>query len=584
MNDFNNLAELVLFQGKSFDNSLALNYKKDNKSISFSNQDLLNNSKYISNSLKELGFKKGSKLANYSYQNPIWLMVDFGAILAGGVTVPFFHNISSKNFFYQLSHSDAKFLFTDNEDILSNKDLLKSELKIIFSGKLKQKYPALDIVNLDELITDGAKLSSKYNYQELAKKIDPQNTVTIIYTSGSTGTPKGVELSHANLVSQIKSTNSTFNLKSDNVALSYLPLSHIFERMVMMYYISAGISVYFVDDIKNLGARLKEVRPTIMTTVPRMLEKVYGKINEAGNTGNFVKKILVKSAIKRAVAKNITHKTSIIDSIFKKLVYKKFQTALGGKINLIICGGSALSREMESFYNNIGIKVYCGYGLTESSPVISANSLINHKPYTSGKIYPNIQAKTTKNKELLVRGPNVMKGYYKDPQKTSQTIDKNGWLQTGDLALIDSDNYLTIIGRKKELFKSSNGKYIAPIPIEQKLVQNLNFLIGAIIIADNRKFTSALLFPDFTTFETLKHKLKFIGSDQELIKSKKLHKYLDYKITKINSGLNHWEQIQKYNLVNQEISIESGDITPSMKLKRSALEEKFRTIIENFYA
>ena len=584
MNDFNNLAELVLFQGDNFKNPHSLNYKIEKKSISYSSQDLLNNSKYIASALKDLGFKKDSKLANYSYQNPIWLMVDFGAILAGGITVPFFHNISKENFFYQLSHSGADFLFTDNEDILVNKELKKYKTKIIFNGKLKQKHPGLNITNLEDLITSGKKLSKQYNYKELAKKIDPQNTATIIYTSGSTGVPKGVELTHSNLISQIKSSTEFFQLNPKDIALSYLPLSHIFERMVMMYYISTGLSVHFVDDINNLGTRLKEVRPTVMTTVPRMLEKVYGKINDASSESGLLKKILVKSAIKRATQKDIEAKKTLIDKIFNKLVYKKFAAALGGKIESIICGGSALSREMESFYNNIGVSVYCGYGLTESSPVICANSKKYHKRYTAGKLYPNIQAKITNDQELLVKGPNVMKGYYKDPKRTSDTIDKDGWLKTGDLAIIDSDDFITIRGRKKELFKSSNGKYIAPIPIEQKLVQNLNFLIGAIIIADNRKFTSALLFPDFTAFEPLKKKLKFTGHDQELLESKKLQEYLNHKITQINLGLNHWEQIQKFKLITKQISIESGEITPSMKLKRSALEEKFSKEIDELYS
>jgi long-chain acyl-CoA synthetase len=352
--------------------------------------------------------------------------------------------------------------------------------------------------------------------------------------------------------------------------------------MVMMFYITRGISIHFADDVKNVAKLLKEIQPTLMTVVPRVLEKVFIGIEDGINSGNLFKKIIGKIALKRALSKNVKTFPNIFDAIFDTLVYKKFRAALGGNIRMIICGGASLSEDIERFYQNVGIKIYCGYGMTESSPVLTANCQRNHKFGTVGKAFPSVELKIARDGELLARGPNVMRGYHGKPDKTAEVIVK-GWLHTGDLAKIDAAGYIKIIGRKKEIFKTANGKYVSPVPLEHQLMHRLGFLAGAVVIAEGRRFVSVLLFPDFDLLKKTKAKFGFDGNDEAFLKSKNLHNFVQKNIDEMNKNLDRWQQIQKFFISSDQISIESGDITPSMKLKRNVLEEKYKEVVEEFY-
>ncbi len=575
--NFSTLSELIAFQASKFNNPRFLNFKEKNLWRSFSNQEFLENAFYFACGLREIGFQKNQTLAIFSYQNPIWLIVDYGTILAGGVTVPIFHNISQENLLYQLEDAKVQYIFSDQ-----NVDLPKDLSLRIISYNFAKK----NVMSFEELILLGknAAAQKKYDLNSLLKIAQPQDLATIIYTSGSTGKPKGVELTHGNLVSQIKDTFEFFPLdqNSDKV-LSFLPLAHVFERMVMSFYITQGVSIYFADDLRNLGPVLQEISPTLMTVVPRVLEKVFAKIKEGVEDANFVKKYLGRNAIKSALTNDPMARKTLEDKIFDRLIYKKFRGALGGKMRMVICGGAALSKDLEYFYNNIGVGLYCGYGLTEASPVLAANCPKAVKIGSIGKKFPSVELALDSDGELLARGPNIMRGYHNAPQKTAEVI-VDGWLKTGDLAQIDKNGFVTITGRKKELFKTANGKYVRPIPLEQKLVQELSFLLGAIIIAEGKKFTSALLFPDFEMLQKTKKRFNFSGSDEEFIKTKILYDAANTAIATINSNIDHAEQIQKFAIITQPISIESGDITPSMKLKRNVLEEKFKDVIGGFYA
>ena len=579
MKNFSTLSELISFQTSNFNNPRAFNFKENGQLKSFSNQEFFEKTFYFACGLKEIGLEKNQTLANFSYQNPIWLIADLGAILAGAVTVPIFHNIAQENLFYEISDAEVKFVFTDNREFISLVKSKNLDLKIITYG-----FKAENTISFEDLILLGKKAveEKKYDFESLQKKSSAQDLATIIYTSGSTGTPKGVELTHQNLVSQIKDTAKFFPLSSGDIILSFLPLAHIFERMVMMFYISQGVSVYFADDIKNVGNSLREFQPTLMTTVPRVLEKVFTKIKEGVDSGNFVKKTLGQRALQRAFYKDPHSSKDFSDYIYDSLVYKKFRSALGGRMRMMICGGAALSVDLERFYKNIGINLFCGYGLTESSPVLTANCPKANKLGTVGKVFPSVELKISADKELLARGPNIMRGYHSKPQKTIEVFE-NDWLKTGDLAEIDQEGFVKIIGRKKELFKNANGKYVSPVPIEQKIMQEIGALVGAIIIAEGRKFTAALLFFDFDLLKKFKTKFNFLGSDIEFLKSEILQKFVQQKINQINQNLNHWEQVQKFYIAIEPISIESGEITPSMKLKRNVLEEKYKKVVEEFY-
>ena len=578
MKNFNNLGVLILFQNNNFNNKNFLNFKQDQQWQSFSNQDFFAKIAIFASALENLGLKKGQSLVNYSYQNPIWLMVDLAAILAGAITVPIFNNISEDNLFYELSDCDAKFFFTDNEKICI---------------KIKEKFPQIIIIgygfkselaiDFNDLISNkNTKIDNKIYIENLVSKIKNEDIATIVYTSGSTDRPKGVEISHQALISQINDSETFFHLDKSSIVLSYLPLAHIFERMVMLYYISKGLSIYFVDDIKNLGKFLQEIQPNLMTSVPRALEKVFAKINNGIEDANFCKKIIGKKALKRALEKDPLASKNFIDKIYDKIIYQKFRQALGGKMEMIICGGSALSQELERFYWNIGVKIYCGYGLTECSPVLATNAPNQHKFTSVGKAFPSVRLKISDDGELLACGINVMKNYHNNPQKTAETFDGE-WLKTGDLAQIDDEGFVKIIGRKKEIFKTSNGKFVHPVLLEQKLVQELSFLAGAIVVAEGKNFVSALLFIDFDLLKNIKNKLKFEGENQQFLMSPILQNFVSQKIENINKKLDSWEQIKKFKIIAEPISVETGEITPSMKLKRNILEKKFALEIADLY-
>ena len=582
MKNFSTLSELISFQASNFNNPRALNFKEKNQIKSFSNQEFLEKIFHFACGLKEIGLQKNQTCAIISYQNPIWMIVDLAIILAGGISVPIFNNIAEENLFFEISDAEIQYIFTDNFQFAEKKLSLKKIITYGFESSAKE-----NLISFESLISLGKKAveEKKYNLDELIKAAKPEDLATIIYTSGSTGRPKGVEITHGNLVSQIHDAREFFPLdQNHDVALSFLPLAHIFERMVTLLYVAQGVSIHFIDDVKNLGNFLKEINPTLMTTVPRVLEKVFSRIKENVENSCGLKKLLAEKAVKRALTKDPSHKKNLRDKIFDQFIYQKFRQALGRNMEMIICGGAALSADMERFYSNIGINLFCGYGLTETSPVLAVNCKKNYKFGTVGKAFPSVSLKIAEDKELLAQGANIMRGYHNQNAAKTAEVIVDGWFKTGDLAEIDEEGFVKIIGRKKELFKNANGKYISPVPIEQSLVQDLGFLIGAIIIAENRKFTAVILFPEFENLEKFKKKFSAEKiSDAEFLSGEKLQKFTAEKIEKINQKLDHWQQIKKFHIATKPISIESSEITPSMKLKRNILEEKYKNVIDDFY-
>ncbi len=584
MNNFLNLGELISYQQQNFKNCKALNFKKNNQLLSFSNQQFAEQIHYFACGLTKLGLKKNNTLAIYCYQNPIWLIADFATIIAGGISVSIFHNIAEENLIYQIKDASVDFIFTDNPDIINIINRHNLKLQII---SYDFEHPdALEFTRLIEIGKESAK-DNDNRLENLIAKINSQDIATIIYTSGSTGKPKGVKLTHLNLISQIKDCQQYFPFRGNEIALSFLPLAHIFERMVMCYYISSGISVYFVNDIKNIAIFLKEFKPNLMTCVPRVLEKVYAKIVQGVDNASLIKKFLGKKALKLALNKiplscDNSLLNKIIYKIFDLIIYKKFRQALGGNMEMIICGSASLASDLERFYWNIGVKVYCGYGLTESSPVISANCPKYFKLATVGKPFPSVKVKIADDKELLASGSNIMHSYHNLREETALTIVDN-YLKTGDLAEIDNEGFIKIIGRKKELFKTSYGKYVYPVLIEQKLIQELGFLLGAVVIAQNRQFVSALLFPDFEIIDKFKEKFNFKEDNHNFLQSQILLDFIESKIELINSKLDNWQQIKKFTVILKPISIASQEITPSMKIRRNIIEEKFVEEINKLY-
>lgn len=585
--NFTNLVEMVEYIGSRYSNPKAFNFLKNGKWHSFSSQEFRLNVELLALAFDKIGLKAGKNFAIMANSSPIWLMFNFASMSVGAISVPVFANISDENLAFEINDADVEFAFCDNQQNLDKFLALPKKFKKIITFGFKPKLALKNIIKFEDLIKIGEEIKDQKPqfYHKIIKKIDKDDIATIIYTSGSTGIPKGVEITHNNLVTQINGAGEFFPLKSDeDVALSSLPLAHIFEGMVVAYYVSCGISIYFADDVKNLGNLLKEVKPTLMTVVPRMLEKTYAKMLERVENSSPIKKLIGKLAFKIALNNDANKSKPILYWLFDSLVYKKLKLAMGGNLRMIICGGAPLSKDLDQFFNNIGIDLFVGYGLTESSPVISANCPKYHKIGTIGKNFPLAQVKI-RNGELLTKGPYVMKGYHKDEAKTKEVIDRNGWLKTGDLAKIDDEGFIEILGRKKELFKTSGGKYVSPVPIEQKLVRNFNLLTAALVIAEGRKFVSCLLFADFENLAI--HKKNFgmeYYSDQDFLCSQIIQQKLEDVVKDVNYSLNDWEKIKKFTLIKEEISIARGDLTPSMKLKRNVLENRYKQIIEDFYS
>ena len=611
MSRYDTLPHLMMGMMTSFNNPKAFNYLAEGEWQSISTIEFVDQVRKVSLGLRELGLKKGEGVGIISDSSPFWIIMDLSIMIAGGITIPMFANVSTENMLFQIKDSNLKYLFIATEDqwhkLGDNRKNFKNIITLNIQHQpevgLKKAFPSTTlgdrgraftsrmfstrkIITYQDLLQIGERASLKDPnlYAQLRDAREESEIATIIYTSGSTGLPKGVELTHKNLCSQIDACGQCFPLdNARDKIVSCLPLAHIFERMVTYFFISTGTSIYYVDDIKNVGNILREVRPTTLTLVPRLLEKVHAKMQDNAKQAKGIKKALATLAIKRAMTKDPFKAPTVIDKLLAQLVYKKFLAALGGNFKLMVSGGAALRDDVYRFFLNIGVNLYQGYGLTESSPVIATNYPGHNKVGTVGKPFPGVQVKIAKDGEILAKGPNTMRGYHNKPQLTQDTLSQ-GWLHTGDLGALDPEGYLSILGRKKEMFKTSNGKYVVPIPLEQKLIQ-LDLIDMALVIAEGRPFVSCLLFPDFENLEQLKarRQLQRLGTE-EFFESEAIQREIADWAQAINKRHDHWEHIQKFTVIYTPLSIEAGDLTPKMNIRRKVVEEKYSQEIDLMYS
>ena len=559
----------------SLENEYFLNYLSNGKYQNISTIDFKNKVICLSLALKDLGIQKGDTVGIFANSSPFWLIFDFAIHEVGAISVPIFANISSINLNFEIKDANIKYMFIDSQERLKDIENENKDLTFI-THNFCIKEP--NFYNFDEILVIGKQICDSTGFTP--HKAQDDEIFSIIYTSGNTGTPKGVMLTHKNIVSQLHDINSLINLQQEEIALSLLPLAHIFERTVMSYYLSRGISIYFVDDIQNVANLLKVVRPTIMTAVPRLLEKIFNKIKNQISQKPLISRLIAGFAFKYALKEDID-KNSIVYKILDKIVYSKLREIFGSRITKLISGGAPLSKEIALFFVNIGVPIYQGYGLTEFSPVISTNYPNSNKVGSCGKIIPSAEVKITENKELLVRGPSVMKGYLNQEELTSKTIDKDGWLHTGDIAYIDSDGYLFISSRVKEIFKTSTGEYVNAISIEQQLSKN-KYIEFAVVISQNKKYTTALLFVDKEKYEIEKKNNNNLNIE-EFYNRTDIINDISRHIENINKDLNQWEKIVDFKIITNDISIEGGELTPSMKICRNKIEEKYAQLIDSMY-
>jgi len=553
-----------------------LHHKVEDTWQSYSKERFLTSVRYLTLAFYEKGWH-GKQIAIAISPSAHWLILDYALMLSGAVSVPLFTNISSKNLLFEFLDANIHTAFIENETQKTFVCQLDESIEIIY------RNPTTIYKSIDDLLADGETID-KANptlFDELLSRIYADDLATIVYTSGTSGTPKGVELTHANLISQVHATAQNYHFdREKDIAFSFLPLAHIFERMVMHFYLSRELTVYFADDVKNVGVLLKELNPTVMTVVPRLLEKVFFKMKLKAMDGSFIKKALVRYAFHRAVTKDPYAPKNLADKALDGIVYKKLRLALGSRMHMMISGGAALPDALYKFYLNIGVPIYQGYGQTETSPVIASNTPEENKIGTCGKAFPQVEVKLSDEGELLVKGPNVMRGYHNNPEATAKTIDAEGWLHTGDLAHIDDEGYISITGRTKELLKTSTGEYVTAVYIEQKLTSN-GWFEQALVIGDAKPYVTALLFIEHMFLGRLATSMH--TTPRKALESKKFQEMTEKFVKKINKKLNHWEKVREYRVIADELSIENGDLTPSMKLAKNHLMEVYSREIEEMY-
>jgi long-chain acyl-CoA synthetase len=569
-----------------------LNFKRDGRWVSISSDELLARAKHIAAGLRAIGVQRGDRVALLSESRVEWTLTDAGSIFAGAIDVPIYATLTPPQVRYILNDSGACVLFLPNREKFNElKDALGEcpQVKHVIFFEADGVSEA-DGLTLDQLEAKGRELDPDHLDRSVVETA-PDDLATIIYTSGTTGEPKGVMLTHANLVSNLIDSSGHHDFGKHDVALSVLPLSHVFERQAMYMYLHKGMAVYFAESLQTIGPNLREVSPTVLVGVPRIFEKIYQRIQEsAAERGKVSVMLLAWSvSVAREYAKCLlAHEPipaglKLNHSIASKLVFSKWQRAFGGRMRLLVSGGAALPEDLSYIYLGAGIPIVQGYGLTETSPVITTSSIDDIRPGTVGKAIPNVEIRIAEDGEIEVRGPNVMRGYYNKPEETRAVFTSDGWFKTGDVGALDKDGFLRITDRKKELFKTSGGKYIAPQPIEQA-IKGSRFVNQVVLIGAERKFPAALIVPVWEQLESY-CKLKGIEvkSRSELCSHPRIIDLIQRQIDALTPNLAKYERIKKVALLENEFTIEGGELTPTLKVKRRVIDDKYRDVIEELY-
>ena len=567
----------------------ALGTKYNGTWETLSTQQYIDKANAISRGLLRLGVKPNDKIALISSSNRTeWNIMDIGILQLGAQDVPIYPTISEEDYEYVLNHSEAIYCFVSDLEVLEKVNAIKERTN------LKEVYCFDEIEgckNWKEILALGEDKSNQDEVETLKKAVQPDDLATLIYTSGTTGRPKGVMLSHNNIVSNVlgSATRVPFPFGT-YTALSFLPVCHIFERMILYLYQYYSVSIYFAESIEKISDNLKEVKPHVITAVPRLLEKVYDKIIAKGSSLGGIKEKLFYWAVELGLefepygANGWWYETKL--NIARKLIFSKWKEGLGGNIELIVSGSAALQPRLARVFAAAEIPVMEGYGLTETSPVIAVNEQRNHgfRIGTVGKVIDKVDVKIAEDGEILTKGPNLMLGYYKEPDKTKEAIDEDGWFHTGDIGEFDSEGFLKITDRKKEMFKTSGGKYVAPQLIENIMKQS-RFIEQIMVIGEGEKMPAAFIQPNFDFVEEWARRKNIdIGTtNEEMIKNPEVITRIQDEVDFYNQKFGHWEKVKKFELTPDVWSIEGEHLTPTMKLKRRNIKDLYKNLYNAIY-
>ena len=590
------LAELFLHAVEKHNCADALNYKKDGEWMAISSDEMISRAENIALGLYSLGLRKGDRVAMIAANSPEWTLTDAGCQFAGIIDAPIYTTLAPNAVCYIINDAGAKVFFIQNKESFERLREILPECstieKLIFFDFTDVE--AENALSLEELEKAGAqlKIAKPDLIKELSNAIEPNDVATLIYTSGTTGEPKGVMLTHSNLISNALDAGAEFSFSQRDKPLSVLPLSHVFERSGMYVYILNGMAVHYAESIDKVADNLREVAPTIFVGVPRIFEKVYAKAKIKAAQASRTKGMIFDWAID--VAKDYAYHVekkqpiprllAVKHSVADRIVFSKLRDFFGGKLRFCITGGAALSDDIYLIFTGAGISILQGYGLTETSPVITSNNQLNLRLGTVGKTIRNVEIRLAADGEIEVSGPNVMLGYYNKPEATRDAFTEDGWFKTGDIGTIDQDGFLKITDRKKELFKTSGGKYIAPSPIEQ-MITGSRFVSQVVLVGNGRKFPAALIMPNFEQLENYaKIENLDIKTPAEFCQNPRIINLIERQIAELTKQLSHYEKVKRIALLENELTVEGGELTPTLKVKRRVVNEKYAEIIEKIYA
>lgn len=599
LKNFNTIPELFIFlteeYGKNLERPL-LKHKVNKEWVGISYSQFRKETENIALGLASLGVKRGDRVAIISENRPEWVYADMAILGLGAIDVPLYPSLTADNVEFILNNSESTTIIVSNKFQLNKLLKIRNNcrfLKNIIILNEKDFIPGnKNLFTIKEVQERGADFgkNNPYYFKEEMKLAKPSDLCTIIYTSGTTGEPKGVMLTHDNIVSNVRDALLSFPIDKTDVFLSFLPLCHIFERMAGYYTaIASGAMICYAETIDSVSSDLLEIKPTLMTAVPRLFERIHSKVIKNFESQPAKKQKIINWSLEtgRQYAqakkrKNIPVSLSLKHAVANKLVFSKLREKTGGNIRFFISGGAALSRDLGEFFEAVGILILEGYGLTESSPVISANRIDNYKFGSVGKPFSSVEVKIAHDGEILARGPNIMQGYYKNKKETDATII-DGWLHTGDIGVFDAEGFLIITDRKKHLFKTSAGKYIAPTPIENLFLAS-KFIEQFILIGDRRMFLSALIVPDYEAIKEYADSNNIPYKDEtELVEKKEIYDMMEKELAQFQKNLANYERVRKFALLDKPLTLEGGEITPTLKIRRNVIEERYKNLIEGMY-